>query len=179
MGKKVFSHGWAKLWMSIAPNGVRPPRSRRCHKEGIGSVGWPATYPEYGTLILVAVMLFTIPSLAAPRGGIDAMSTSVISYQGRLADNVGNPLNDYYNMEFRIYETPEGGTPLWEEYWDWWRLGCGVRRPVQRVAGQHQHRPSDRHPGAQRALTWASPWAPTARCGLGCNWAACPFRCRP
>ncbi len=40
-----------------------------------------------------------------------------MSYQGRLADTGGNPLTDLYNMEFRIYDVPDGGTPLWEEYW--------------------------------------------------------------
>jgi hypothetical protein len=73
--------------------------------------------PNIGTLLLVVVLLLTVPSLAAPRNAPQATSTSTISYQGRLADSVGNPLTGYYNLEFRIYDMPTGGTPLWEEFW--------------------------------------------------------------
>jgi len=44
-------------------------------------------------------------------------STGTIAYQGRLADADGNPLTGTYNMEFRLYDVPEGGVPLWEELW--------------------------------------------------------------
>jgi hypothetical protein len=73
--------------------------------------------PNVGTLLLVVVLLLTVPSLAAPRNAPEATSTSTISYQGRLADNAGNPLTGYYNLEFRIYDDPVVGTPLWEEFW--------------------------------------------------------------
>lgn len=73
--------------------------------------------PNIGTLILVAVLLVTVPSLAAPRGAPEATSTSTISYQGRLADDQGNPLTGFYSMEFRIYDDPVVGSPLWEEFW--------------------------------------------------------------
>jgi hypothetical protein len=73
--------------------------------------------PNVGTLLLVVVLLLTVPSLAAPLQAPSATSTSTISYQGRLADSAGNPLTDKYNMEFRIYDIPTGGTPLWTEMW--------------------------------------------------------------
>jgi hypothetical protein len=73
--------------------------------------------PNIGTLLLVAVLLVTVPSLAAPRYAPEATSTSTISYQGRLADSAGSPLTGYYNLEFRIYDVPTGGVPLWEEFW--------------------------------------------------------------
>lgn len=73
--------------------------------------------PNVGTLLLVAVMLLTVPSLAAPHLAPEAASTSTISYQGRLADSAGNPLTGYYNLEFRVYDVPVGGVPLWEEFW--------------------------------------------------------------
>jgi hypothetical protein len=70
--------------------------------------------PSIGTLLLVAVLLVTVPSLAAPRSAPEATSTSTISYQGRLADSAGNPLTGYYNLEFRIYDVSDGGTiPRW------------------------------------------------------------------
>ncbi|MEM7531664.1 MAG: hypothetical protein AAF639_05795 [Chloroflexota bacterium] len=46
-----------------------------------------------------------------------APSTSIIPYQGRLADADGNPLSATVDMRFRLYDTAEGGTPLWAEAW--------------------------------------------------------------
>lgn len=73
--------------------------------------------PNPGTLVLMVVLVLAMPTLAAPRSAPEATSTSTISYQGRLADNAGNPITDYKNMEFRIYDVPSGGVPLWEEFW--------------------------------------------------------------
>jgi len=73
--------------------------------------------PNVGTLLMVVVLLLTVPSLAAPLHAPAATSTSTISYQGRLADSSGNPLTGKYNLEFRIYTVPTGGTPLWTEMW--------------------------------------------------------------
>jgi hypothetical protein len=59
-----------------------------------------------------------VPSLAAPLRAPSSTSTSTISYQGRLADTAGNPLTGYYDMRFRIYDSPTTADPLWEEEWD-------------------------------------------------------------
>jgi len=34
-----------------------------------------------------------------------------------LADSSGNPLTGKYNLEFRVYDVPTGGVPLWTEMW--------------------------------------------------------------
>ncbi|MEM7531668.1 MAG: hypothetical protein AAF639_05815 [Chloroflexota bacterium] len=47
----------------------------------------------------------------------NAPSTNIIPYQGRLADADGNPLTATVDMHFRLYDTAEGGTPLWAEAW--------------------------------------------------------------
>jgi len=73
--------------------------------------------PNVGTLLMVVVLLLTVPSLAAPLRAPAATSTSTISYQGRLADSSSNPLTGKYNLEFRIYDVPTGGVPLWTEMW--------------------------------------------------------------
>jgi hypothetical protein len=73
--------------------------------------------PNVGTLLMVVVLLLTVPSLAAPLRAPAATSTSTISYQGRLADSSGNPLTGKFNLEFRIYDVPTGGVPLWTEMW--------------------------------------------------------------
>ena len=93
---------------------VRQPRIERER-----SVRWlkGQIVPNLGTVIAVVILLMTVPSLAAPRAAPQAASTSTISYQGRLADSGGSPLTGMYNLEFRIYDVPAGGTPLWEEFW--------------------------------------------------------------
>ncbi|MBN1137142.1 MAG: hypothetical protein JXM73_11180 [Anaerolineae bacterium] len=73
--------------------------------------------PNPGTLVLMIILALAIPALAAPRYAPEATSTSTISYQGRLADSGGNPVTDYKNMIFRIYNDPVSGTPLWQEDW--------------------------------------------------------------
>jgi hypothetical protein len=96
-------------------------RDREAQPEG-NRPGWlrwlgRQMVPNIGTLLLVIILLLTIPSLAAPLRAPSATSTSTISYQGRLADSSGNPLTDKVNMEFRIYDVPTGGVPLWTEMW--------------------------------------------------------------
>ena len=73
--------------------------------------------PNIGTLLMVVVLLLTIPSLAAPLIAPSAPSACLISYQGRLADAEGNPITGKVNIEFRLYDVPTGGVPLWEEFW--------------------------------------------------------------
>ncbi len=73
--------------------------------------------PNLGSVLLVLILLSVFPGLAAPFNGINATSVSTIPYQGRLADASGNPITGRQNMEFRLYATPTGGTPLWEEFW--------------------------------------------------------------
>ena len=96
---------------SRAKGEPRPPRSR-------GPPHWliRLLVPNLGTIIVVVILLFTFPTLAAPLRAPATVSTSGISYQGRLADADGNPITGKVNMELRIYDVPTGGTPLWEEY---------------------------------------------------------------
>ncbi|MCC7436913.1 MAG: hypothetical protein IT211_00305, partial [Armatimonadetes bacterium] len=48
---------------------------------------------------------------------ITAQTPTTISYQGLVTDNAGTaPVPDgNYQMTFRLYAAPTGGTPLWEE----------------------------------------------------------------
>jgi len=73
--------------------------------------------PNPGTLALIVIAALVVPALAGPSQAPVATSTSTISYQGRLADSSGNPLTGKYNLEFRIYDVPTGGVPLWTEMW--------------------------------------------------------------
>ena len=77
--------------------------------------------PNGGTLLLVAILIFTqnvwagqsLRNLAAE----SAASTGTIAYQGRLANSSGVPITETLNMSFRLYSGVTGGTPLWTEQW--------------------------------------------------------------
>ncbi|MBN2394244.1 MAG: hypothetical protein JXR84_26160, partial [Anaerolineae bacterium] len=67
--------------------------------------------PNPGTLILMLILALAVPVIARPFAAPMGTSLSTIPYQGRLADASGNPITDRQNMEFRLYDTPVGGTP--------------------------------------------------------------------
>ena len=46
---------------------------------------------------------------------VGAQDTLLISYQGRLTDNAGNPLDGTYDLSFDIYAVSAGGASLWSE----------------------------------------------------------------
>lgn len=73
--------------------------------------------PTLVSVLLVLVLLMVFPSLAAPFNAINAASISTIPHQGRLANAAGEPPTDMVNMEFRLFDVPTGGTPLWIETW--------------------------------------------------------------
>ncbi|MGC9357806.1 MAG: hypothetical protein ACP5GX_08065 [Anaerolineae bacterium] len=41
--------------------------------------------------------------------------SDTISYQGRLLDSSGNPVDGVRTIDFRLYTEPSGGTPLWSQ----------------------------------------------------------------
>lgn len=41
--------------------------------------------------------------------------SDTISYQGRLLDSSGNPVDGARTIDFRLYTEPSGGTPLWSQ----------------------------------------------------------------
>jgi len=62
-------------------------------------------------LILAAVMLMVIQNIV-PVAWADVPQT--INYQGKLTDNIGNPVGDGdYQITFTIYNAPTGGTSQW------------------------------------------------------------------
>lgn len=75
--------------------------------------------PNFGTIVVVALLLVTFQAAAASRVGVQApaqgFTPGVISYQGTLADRAGMPLTGSLDMIFRLYAVPTGGPPLWEE----------------------------------------------------------------
>ena len=56
----------------------------------------------------IAVLSLLIPSLAAA-------VPMTLQHQGRLQDSSGAPLEGSHTIDFRFYDAPNGGTPLWEE----------------------------------------------------------------
>ena len=73
--------------------------------------------PNPGTLVLMVILALAVPAIAGPSRAPTAPSACLISYQGRLADADGNPVTGKVNLEFRLYDVPTGGVPLWEEFW--------------------------------------------------------------
>ncbi|MGB2697629.1 MAG: hypothetical protein WBD28_07200, partial [Candidatus Zixiibacteriota bacterium] len=55
------------------------------------------------------LVFFLISSAFAPTDPIPHM----INYQGMLTNDEGTPLNGLYDLTFRIYDVPSGGTALW------------------------------------------------------------------
>jgi hypothetical protein len=83
------------------------------------SGGWLARQltPNLGSVLLVLLLLGVFPGLAAPSNNAAPPSISTIPYQGRLAEVDGTPFNGKQNMEFRLYDVPQGGVSLWTESW--------------------------------------------------------------
>jgi hypothetical protein len=73
--------------------------------------------PNGGTLLIALLLIMTQSVWARSELFPTGVSTNTISYQGRLADTGGNPITGFQNMEFRLYDVPIGGSPLWEEFW--------------------------------------------------------------
>ncbi|MBL7988153.1 MAG: hypothetical protein JNJ94_08825, partial [Chlorobi bacterium] len=65
----------------------------------------------------VCRMLSTTVLFLLGAGLASAQTPTTISYQGLVTDNAGTaPVPDgNYQMTFRLYSAPTGGTPLWEE----------------------------------------------------------------
>jgi len=86
------------------------------------SGNWRAWLPSRGnvlfTLLVVGGLLWATSAGALPFRAptLAGDSTTTISYQGRLADSSGNPVTTSgVGMQFRLYNTDTGGSPLWEE----------------------------------------------------------------
>lgn len=71
--------------------------------------------PNTGTVVIVIALLWAQQAGALGLLAPDATSTSTISYQGRLADSAGNPVNTEIGMTFRIYNSATGSSALWTE----------------------------------------------------------------
>ena len=74
--------------------------------------------PNLGTVLVVALLLFA--TRARAQGPVEPAATgppsnTVISYQGRLADSEGHPLDGSVSMTFRLYDVPTAGAACWAE----------------------------------------------------------------
>ena len=72
--------------------------------------------PNGGTLILIALLVFTQNIWATPAlktANAPGPSATTINYQGRLADSGGNPKNGNFSMSFALYDAASGGNLVW------------------------------------------------------------------
>lgn len=84
---------------------------------------WHRWLPTPGNIVftlLLFMALFWAQSAGAwpaPAPAATVPFPTQLNYQGYLRDLSGNPLSGSYNMIFRLYDAPEGGTLLWQEDW--------------------------------------------------------------
>ncbi len=78
---------------------------------------FPHLMLSIGTILVVAIMLVVNQAVAKPDllSSTQSTNSNLISYQGTLMDSQGNPLTETIDITFRIYDSPSGSTPLWEE----------------------------------------------------------------
>jgi len=71
--------------------------------------------PNGGTLLLIALLIATQSIWAQPFAATNAPgpSATTVNYQGRMADNLGTPLNGSYGMSFALYDTASAGNLVW------------------------------------------------------------------
>ena len=70
-----------------------------------------------GTLLFVLIFFGFYSAFAKHDLSLTSQSQNqgMLSYQGTVMDNLGNPLSGSYEMTFRIYSSSADPTPLWEE----------------------------------------------------------------
>ncbi|MEO0134220.1 MAG: hypothetical protein ABIK72_05655 [candidate division WOR-3 bacterium] len=78
-------------------------------------------------IFLLPFFIFSLENINFPKGEqasavpdvskIDQIAIPLLlNYQGKLTDNVGNPVRDsFYSITFRLYTVSTGGTPFWGE----------------------------------------------------------------
>jgi len=71
--------------------------------------------PNGGTLLLIALLIATQSIWAQPFAATTAPgpSATTVNYQGRLADNLGTPLDGSYGMAFALYDAASAGNLVW------------------------------------------------------------------
>ena len=67
-------------------------------------------------IISLTMLMSVVLSAQSSNSAIDNKIPHVISFQGTITSNTGNKLPDgNYNVTFKLYDQPEGGSPLWTE----------------------------------------------------------------
>jgi hypothetical protein len=72
--------------------------------------------PNGGTLLLMAVLALTQRVWARPQlspASVPSPGATTVNYQGRLADNGGNPLDGTHGMSFALWDASTGGNLVW------------------------------------------------------------------
>lgn len=68
-----------------------------------------------GIIVITSLLASHVIAKPLPSQATQAFTTGVLSYQGTLADSLGNPVSGSYNLTFSLYNSPSSITPLWQE----------------------------------------------------------------
>ncbi len=68
-----------------------------------------------GIIVITSLLASQVIAKPLPSQATQAFTTGVLSYQGTLADSLGNPVSGSYNLTFSLYNSPSSITPLWQE----------------------------------------------------------------
>jgi hypothetical protein len=63
----------------------------------------------------IVACLIGLGIIAVVLASVQAYVPRLMSFQGRLTDDKGKPLDGSYEVTFRIYDVPSGGSPSWVE----------------------------------------------------------------
>lgn len=64
---------------------------------------------KFAKMFLIAVVCFVLCNSSF------AAVPTLINFQGRLTDSLGNPQDSSYSITFKIYDAPSGGNIVWQE----------------------------------------------------------------
>jgi hypothetical protein len=67
---------------------------------------------KYVSSLAIALALLSVTLMSA---GASAAVPLTMTHQGRLLDAADQPVNDVFDITYRIFEVPSGGSPLWTE----------------------------------------------------------------
>jgi len=98
------------------------------------------------------VKAFCLCAMTVVSLGVSAGVPQIINYQGKLTDEIGDPVEDnVYSMKYTIYDAPTAGNALWSTY-------SGGFTPIQTEKGLFSHLLGSTNPLPDSLVNYDSLW---------------------